>query len=70
MKGLGRQFQLDSLAQWGESFEKSAETLTPDALREYAAGFDAIAKEITTLCRNGQDEKATEGEVAPSLDKE
>jgi two-component system sensor histidine kinase EvgS len=69
MKGLGRQFQLDSLSQWGETFEYSAETLAPDALREHSARFDAIAREIMALCENGQGESAQEGEVAASLDK-
>ncbi len=69
MKGLGRQFQLASLAQWGETFENSVETSGADALRQQAARFDAIAREIMVLCENGQGESAHEGEVAAALDK-
>ena len=46
MKGLGRQFQLNSLAEWGDNFEKSAETLPSDALRQQVEQFETVASNI------------------------
>jgi HPt (histidine-containing phosphotransfer) domain-containing protein len=46
MKGLGRQFQLDALAEWGETFEKSAEAFHPEALQQQFEQFQAISQGI------------------------
>lgn len=37
MKGLGRQFELSELAEWGQDLETCAETLDAESLREKAA---------------------------------
>jgi hypothetical protein len=57
------------LAQWGEAFEKSADTLGADALRQQAARFDAITSEIMALCGSDPGERVNSGETAASLDK-
>ncbi|MBU1936062.1 response regulator [bacterium] len=46
MKGLGRQFQLNPLTEWGDNFEKSAETLPSDARQQQVEQFETIAHDI------------------------